>query len=158
PATTNDNSANFSFTSTEAGSTFACSLDGSAFTACTSSQNYSSLAPGSHTFRVAATDLANNTDPTPASYMWTVDTVPSAGFFLHGSGATANPSNLFFNGSTPTATTAKSKDSAGIKFSGGNPWTQIGTWTAQPALSSGTLSALSNLRTWIGLKNSDDQG
>jgi Beta-propeller repeat len=81
-----------------------------------------------------------------------------ADFFLHGSGATANPSTLFLNGDPPTATTAKSKDSAAIKFSGGNPWTQIGAWTAQPALSSGTVSALSNLRTWIGLKNSYDQG
>jgi hypothetical protein len=79
-------------------------------------------------------------------------------FFLHGSGATANPSTLFLNANTPTATTAKSKDLAGIKFSGGNLWTQIGTWTAQPALSSGTLSTLSNLATWLGLRNSDDQG
>ena len=82
----------------------------------------------------------------------------TADFFLHGNGASANPSNLFLNGNTPTATTATSKDSAGIKLSGGNPWTQIGTWTAQPALSSGTISSLTNLRTWIGLKNSDDQG
>ena len=79
-------------------------------------------------------------------------------FFLHGTGATANPSTLFLDGTTPTATTAKSKDSAAIKFSGGNSWKEIGTWEAQPALSSGTLSALSNLVTWIGLKNSDDQG
>jgi uncharacterized repeat protein (TIGR03803 family) len=79
-------------------------------------------------------------------------------FFLHGTGPTTNPSTLFLDGNTPTGTTAKSKDSAAIKFSGGNPWKEIGAWTAQPALSSGTLSALSNLRSWIGLKNSDDQG
>lgn len=66
-----------SVTSTEAGSTFACSLDGSAFTACTSGQNYSNLTNGSHTFQVRATDPAGNTDPTPASYTWTVNTVPS---------------------------------------------------------------------------------
>ena len=158
PPATNSTSASFSFTSTEAGSTFECSLDGASFTSCTNPQNYTNLANSSHTFLVRATDPAGNTDPTPASHTWTVDTVPSAGFFLHGSGATANPSNLFLNGNSPTATTAKSKDSVGIKFSGGNPWTQIGTWTAQPALSSGTLSALGSLRTWIGLKNSDDQG
>ena len=87
-----------------------------------------------------------------------VSELSTADFFLHGNGASANPSNLLLNGNTPTATTATSKDSAGIKLSGGNPWTQIGTWTAQPALSSGTISSLTNLRTWIGLKNSDDQG
>ena len=82
----------------------------------------------------------------------------SADFFLHGSGPTANPSTLFLDGNTPTGTTAKYKDSAAIKFSGGNSWKEIGTWTAPAALSSGMVSALNNLRTWIGLKNSDDQG
>jgi hypothetical protein len=28
--------------------------------------------PGSHTFQVRATDSAGNTDPTPASFTWTV--------------------------------------------------------------------------------------
>ena len=50
----------------------------------------------------------------------TVATV-SSDFFLHGTGPTANPSTLFLNGIAPTATTAKSKDSAAIKFSSGNP-------------------------------------
>src|SRR5262249_21563368 len=34
--------------------------------------NYTSLATGSHTFSVSATDLAGNTDPSPASFQWTV--------------------------------------------------------------------------------------
>ena len=42
-----------------------------------SAQNYTNVANGSHTFQVRATDLANNTDPTPASYTWTVNTAPS---------------------------------------------------------------------------------
>ena len=45
------------------------------FGACTSPQPYSSLADGSHTFEVRATDPAGNTDPTPASRSFTVDTV-----------------------------------------------------------------------------------
>jgi large repetitive protein len=67
-------SATFSFTSTETGSTFACQLDGGGFTACTSPRTYNSLSEGSHTFAVRATDPAGNTDPTPATFTWTVDT------------------------------------------------------------------------------------
>src|SRR5256885_2203297 len=66
--------ASFSFTATEAGSSFACQLDGGAFAPCVSPRSYSGLADGNHSFQVRATDPAGNTDPTPASYAWTVDT------------------------------------------------------------------------------------
>jgi hypothetical protein len=68
--------ATFDFASTESGSTFACSLDGAAFTSCSTPKTYSALVDGSHTFRVRATDTATNTDASPASYGWTVDTTP----------------------------------------------------------------------------------
>jgi hypothetical protein len=58
------------FTSTEAGSTFSCSLDGAASAACTSPRTVT-VTPGSHTFKVAATDAASNTDATPASVTFT---------------------------------------------------------------------------------------
>src|SRR5437870_8449004 len=72
PSVSISSSASFSFTATEAGSSFACQLDGSAFAPCASPQSYSGLALGTHSFRVRATDPAGNTDPTPASYTWTV--------------------------------------------------------------------------------------
>lgn len=68
-------SASVTFTSSEADVAFTCSLDGAAFTPCTSPANLMALAQGSHTFAVLATDAAGNSDGSPATASWTVDTV-----------------------------------------------------------------------------------
>jgi subtilisin-like proprotein convertase family protein len=68
-------SATFAFSSSEAASTFQCSLDGAAFAPCSSPKSYSGLANKRHTFKVRATDGAGNLDPTPATRAWTVDTI-----------------------------------------------------------------------------------
>jgi hypothetical protein len=82
-------SANVEFSSNEGG-TFQCSLDGAAFTACTSPRTFSGLSQGSHTFAVRAVDTAGNADATPATASWTVDTVPPDTTFA---ATPTNPSN-----------------------------------------------------------------
>ena len=51
---------------------FECSLDAAAFSSCTSPISFTGLAVGSHTLRVQAIDAADNIDPTPASFAWTI--------------------------------------------------------------------------------------
>ena len=52
---------------------FACSLDGAPFSACSSPVSLGTLTAGSHTFAVRASGVAGNTDPTPVTRTWTVD-------------------------------------------------------------------------------------
>jgi hypothetical protein len=49
-----------------------CKLDAGVAAACTSAHTYTNLAAGAHTFAVVASDLTNNTDPTPAERTWTI--------------------------------------------------------------------------------------
>ena len=75
--TTSATTASFAFTSSESGSTFECKLDTGAWATCTSPKPYSGLTTGSHTFSVRATDAAGNTDGTPATQTWTIQSAPA---------------------------------------------------------------------------------
>ena len=72
---TNDRNPSFGFSSSEAGSTFECRLDGGDWESCSSEARYELLDDGNHTFAARAIDPAGNTDPTPATRSFTVDTV-----------------------------------------------------------------------------------
>jgi CSLREA domain-containing protein len=76
PATTSSTSGTFTFTANQQGSSFECSLDGAAFTACTSPRDYTGLASGAHHFSVRASDAVGNTDATPATHSWTISSPP----------------------------------------------------------------------------------
>ena len=153
-------STSFSFSSSKAGSTFKCSLDGSAFAECTSPKTYSSLSQGNHTFRVQAIDTSGLTDPTPATRSWSVDTLApgapaitspqdndsvSASFTLSG---TAEPNSTveIFEGTTSKGTTQASGSGIWSKALAGVS-EGIHTYTARATDAAGNTSSASDART-----------
>ncbi len=76
PSRTADNTPDFTFSTPTAGATFECSLDGAAFAPCTTPMTLGPLADGPHTVSVRAVSAQGLTDPTPASWQFTVDTTP----------------------------------------------------------------------------------
>ncbi|HEX5916703.1 MAG TPA: hypothetical protein VFY76_02565, partial [Nocardioides sp.] len=83
--------ATFTFTSSEPGSSFECSLDGGAWAACSSPATFNRLGQGEHELRVRATDKAGNTDASPATRTWTVDRGKPTARVLSGSEPTRDP-------------------------------------------------------------------
>jgi len=75
-AISNAANAIFTFSASET-STFQCQINGGRFSACTSPKEYANLTTGNHTFSVKATDTAGNAETTPASYPWTISTIPT---------------------------------------------------------------------------------
>jgi VCBS repeat-containing protein len=80
PDPDNDNTPTFSFGGSDPGGSgvdgFQCQLDGSSWYNCSSPYPTPGLSDGDHTFSVRSVDNAGNTDPTPASYTWLIDTAP----------------------------------------------------------------------------------
>jgi hypothetical protein len=54
------------------------------------------MAAGPHTFQAQATDAAGNTDPTPASYSWTIDLTPPDTTITSGPSGTITTSSASF--------------------------------------------------------------
>ena len=91
----NSSNATFTFSGTDSlgvpAITFECQIDGGGFSACTSPKTYTGLADGSHTFQVRAKDAVGNVDPTPASYTWTISTVPASPVTVTATAGTTGP-------------------------------------------------------------------
>ncbi|HEU6444794.1 MAG TPA: hypothetical protein VFL61_07055 [Gaiellaceae bacterium] len=111
---TNQTTASFGFSSTEAGSTFECSLDGAAFAACTNPKSYTGLPGGTRRFEVRAKDPAGNTDASPAIYQWTIDLVGVAAVIgiAPPSVTSLTSASFTFSSSEPDATFECSLDAA----------------------------------------------
>src|ERR1044071_5575414 len=79
--TTKSTSMTFAFSGNDTGGIgidhFECSTDNSDFVTCTSPFTLPNLLKdGAHTFRILSEDKAGNRGSSPASFNWTVDTVP----------------------------------------------------------------------------------
>jgi len=73
---TSSDSATFTFLSPDEDAATDCSVDGGAWSACSSPLSLSGLAVGSHTFQVRATDPAGNTAVSTPTYSWTRGVTP----------------------------------------------------------------------------------
>jgi hypothetical protein len=98
-------SVTFAYHSSEANSSFQCSLapEGQAdsFSSCSATKTYTGLADGAYTFKVTATDAAGNPQSTPTAYSWTVDnsladtTPPQTTISAHPSDPSSSPDASF---------------------------------------------------------------
>jgi outer membrane protein OmpA-like peptidoglycan-associated protein len=78
---TNATTATLAFGANDDAATYECKLDAGAWAVCASGRSYASLADGTHTFQVRATDAYGNVETAPAARTWTVDTnAPEASF------------------------------------------------------------------------------
>jgi hypothetical protein len=108
---TNQTSVTFTYSSSEANSTFTCSLDGVARTCTGTSHTISGLSLASHTFSIAAVDAAGNPDPAPATHTFTVTTSPVLRYAFEGNAANtgaASNTPVSFNGTAMTVSFANS--------------------------------------------------
>ena len=109
-------SATFAFSS-EPNATFECEIDAGGFTPCSSSKTYSGLSQGPHTFKVRATDAVGNTDQSPASRSFIVDTgnpPPQTTITSGPSGTITTTSATFAFSSEPNATFECEIDAGGF--------------------------------------------
>jgi len=76
PEFTKLSSLHVAFDANEPQVTFECRLDVGAYSSCSSPKTLSALAQGTHTLQVYAADQAGNSDASPATETWIVDTTP----------------------------------------------------------------------------------
>jgi hypothetical protein len=69
---TKSRKATFTFSASEAGSSFLCSFDGKPYAACSGSFTTPKLTRGRHRFDVLATDAVGNRDQSAATFLWKV--------------------------------------------------------------------------------------
>lgn len=143
----NSRSAVFAFSSSEAGSTFECSLDGGQYQACSSPKRYASLGDGRHKFQVRAKDRAGNLDPVGAFRTWEVDTKkPRISATVPRSGATGvlRSANVVGTFSEPMRRNTLTRATVTLRRAGTN--TRLPATLGYPAANKVVLNPSTSLR------------
>jgi hypothetical protein len=78
PALTGSHSATITFTPSEPGATFQCSVDRAAWATCAPPLSLARLRLGSHSVRIRATDAAGNVERRPVTVSWRVVSLQTA--------------------------------------------------------------------------------
>ena len=146
---TNDPTPSFGFSATGGAQSFACRFDSGSFGPCSGPGDTHTASPqlsdGAHTFEVRATDSAQNTDSTPASRSFTVDTVAPATPSLTDTDpdSPANDNNPEVKGTAEAGSTVKiysSSDCSGSPLASGSAATFSGAGITTPVPSNQTTN------------------
>ena len=150
-ATTTSTTATFTFTSAEA-TAVECSLDGAAFSTCTSPVVYTALGEGAHSFAVRGID-GEGAPGAPATHAWTIDSAaPALVLLAPTAGASTNDTTPDVTGTAGTAPGDEPTVHVQVRTgtSGGQPIRQLeadvnpatGAWsvTVAPALPEGVYN------------------
>ena len=140
--TTQQTSASFGFSSSEAGSSFECRLDSGSYGSCSSPKGYSGLSDGAHTFQVRATDGAGNVG-NPATRTWTVDST----------GATVPPTTTITSGPAHNSTT--SQTTATFGFNSSKPSSSFECQAGGGSLPARPFEPCTSPKTYTGLGDGD---
>ncbi|HEY4356612.1 MAG TPA: choice-of-anchor D domain-containing protein [Acidobacteriaceae bacterium] len=140
--------AAFTFSDTQTGVTFLCSLDSGAYAACSSGISYTSLALGGHTFAVKAQASADNVS-VATTYPWTINaatvqvsvgTTPAGlAFSVDGNAYTTTQTLTWTVGSTHTLATASPQTSNGIQNTFSS-WSDAGAASHSVTATAGTTT------------------
>ena len=129
--------------------TFECSLDGAAYTSCTSVKTYTNLSVASHTFNVRAVNEVGTKDASPATKTWTATnpTTPNTDVVSKPSAVTTETSATFEFSSTKAAASFECKLDGGAFAACESPKTYtglaVGDHTFEVRSSSDSLTDLS---------------
>ena len=130
---TNDSTPTFTFSSSDTGATFECRVDTGSFAACATPFVTQSLAEGAHTFDVRARDAAGNTDPTPATRSFAVDTTAPETTIDTGPADVTNDSTPTFTfSSSDTGATFECRVDTGSFAACATPFVTAERWPRAP--------------------------
>jgi hypothetical protein len=138
--TTSDSTPTFAFTASEADAVFECRVDTGSWVDCTSPWTTAALTDGPHSASVRATDVAGNTDPSPATRAFTVGTAPPPDMTAPDTTITAGPAGPTDDATPTFAFTASETNSVFECRVDSAPWASCASPWTTAALTDGPHS------------------